>query len=101
MKNALKDFKSELFSLFKSLKKEITAETLVETGDGPKPGLEVTVGYRVNTETGEIEWDYQTGSNEYHGAAYFYHYWAVTTLFPRGNSNAAAQEIIDQMMVGE
>lgn len=98
MKNNIKEFRAELITLLKALKKEITSETLVETGDGPRPGIELTIGYRINKATNEIDWDYQTGSNEYSGAAYFYHYWAVTTLFPRTNCTVAAQEIIDQMV---
>jgi len=89
--------RKELESLFKSLKTLISGETLVETGDGYRKGLDVTVGFTVE-ESGEISWDYQTGDNSFSGAAYGHPHWATTTLFPRSNSQELAKEVLDQIL---
>jgi hypothetical protein len=97
MKNAIFAKKEEFTALFKSLKKQISAETLVETGDGDKPGIEVTIGWRYNPRTNEFDWDYQTGDNSYHGAAYSYQFWVTTTILRMSNSAALAQDVIDEI----
>jgi hypothetical protein len=59
-----------------------------------KEGLDLTVGYNPKSK----EWDYQTGDNSYHGAAYFYPFWGVTTVFPRSKSKDLARDIVNQIL---
>jgi hypothetical protein len=89
--------RKELESLFKSLKTLISEDTLVETGDGYRKGLDVTVGFTVE-DSGEISWDYQTGDNSFSGAAYGHPHWVTTTLFPQPNSQELAKEVLDQIL---
>ena len=97
MKTAIENERNSFVSLFKDLKKQINSETLVETGDGPKKGIEVTIGYRYLPKTDELEWAYQTGDNSYTGAAYGYQLWATTTVMFKSNSAEIAQEVMEEM----
>lgn len=94
---AIQDEHATFTRLFEDLKHEITSETLVETGDGDKPGIEVTIGWRYNPRTNEFDWDYQTGDNSYHGAAYSYQFWVTTTILRMSNSADLAQDVIDEI----
>lgn len=97
MKNAIFAEKEEFTALFKSLKKEINGETLVETGFGEKPGLEITIGFYFDEETQELDWNYQTGDNSYTGPVYSFKNWVTTTLFRNTNSANLAEEVCQEI----
>ena len=97
MKTAIENERNSFVSLFKDLKKQINSDTLVETGDGLKKGIEVTIGYRYLPKTDELEWSYQTGDNSSTGAAYDYQLWATTTVMFKSNSAELAQEVMEEM----
>lgn len=96
-KNAIQREKQSFVDFFKAIKKQIGSDTLVETGDGEKPGIEVTIGFRYDKESDELEWNYQTGDNSYMGAAYSFAHWATTTVMKRSNCNELANDICEQM----
>lgn len=91
----IKTLRQEFTEFFKSLKPSIGSDTLIETGDGPKPGLEITIGYDLSD--GEIAWNYQTGDNSYTGGAYSFRHWAVVTLMRRSNCADLAKEVCDEI----
>lgn len=96
-KNAIQREKKAFVDLLKSIKQQITSDTLVETGDGPKPGIEVTIGFQYNEGDDALKWDYQTGDNSYTGGAYGYSHWAITTVMKRSNCNDLADDIAEQI----
>lgn len=74
-------FRREVESLLKQLKKDFDS-----------PEVQVTIGAKF--QDNEFDWDYQTGNNEYSGAAYLYPHWGVTTLYKRSNCKDLAQDIV-------
>jgi hypothetical protein len=55
--------------------------------------LDLTVGFDPKSK----QWNYQTGDNSFHGSAYYYPVWGVTTIFPRSKSKDLARDIVDQI----
>ena len=92
--------KKHFANLFKSIKKQIDSDTVVETGDGYTKGIDVTIGFEFDEENG-LDWNYQTGDNSYTGGAYGFRNWATTTVCPRSNCIELAQDIVDQVLEAE
>ena len=83
----------EITGLLKAVKKTIRKD--YRASDEPednKPGICVTIG--ANT-TGE--WDFQTGSNEFHGGSYGYPFWGVISLYKNSNCRELAKDCIEQI----
>jgi hypothetical protein len=90
--------KEDFEKLFESLKREITEETLVETGDGLKKGIDVTLGFTYNEENEFLwDWDYQAGDNSFFGAAYGHPNWATVTVFPRSDCRDLVEDVLEQV----
>lgn len=89
--------RKDLYALFVSLKKQIGTDTLIETGDGDTPGIEVTIGCTFDFADGEISWSYQTGDNSYTGGAYGHPEWFTCSLMKRTNCRELANDIINEI----
>jgi hypothetical protein len=83
-----------------NLKSQITSEDLVETGDGLKSGLDVTIGYDFE-EVNNLEWNYQTGDNSFSGSAYLFPNWVTLTLFPNSNCSTLSSYAVDEIIENE
>lgn len=65
--------------------------------DDDTPGMQLTIGYSVETEDKNASWHYQTGDNSYTGGAYGHTHWAVVSLYRDTPPEDVVDEIIDQL----
>jgi hypothetical protein len=56
-------------------------------------GMELTIGWNPDTDG----WNYQTGDNSFHGAAYGYPIWSLATIDADTDCKSVAVELIDQL----
>jgi len=89
--------RKDLYELFVALKKDISADDFVGTGDGDVPGKEVTIGCTFDFDKATIDWAYQTGCNEYTGAAYGHPEWFTCSVMKRTNCKELANDIINEI----
>jgi hypothetical protein len=86
----------DLESLFVSLQSSID-DSLIETGDGDIPGVDVTIGCTFDFLNGEIDWGYQTGDNSYSGAAYFHPEWFTCSLMGDTDCRECARDLLREI----
>lgn len=89
--------RKEIYHLLVSLKKQISCDTIIETGDGDVQGLDVTIGCTFNFSDGEISWNYQTGDNSYTGGAYGHPEWFTCSLMKRSSCKEIATDLADEI----
>jgi hypothetical protein len=89
--------RKDLRKLFIALKKDIGPDTLIETGDGDVPGIEVTIGCTFDFNGASISWNYQTGDNSYTGGAYGHPEWFTCSVMKRTNCKELANDIINEI----
>lgn len=95
--HSIPTLRKDLYALFVAIKKDIGADTLIETGDGEVPGIEVTIGCTFDFDNGEIDWSYQTGDNSYTGGAYGHPEWFTCSVMKRTNCKELANDIINEI----
>ena len=78
---------AELYSVVRASKRQIEPDCLAYTEDDV-PGILLTIGI-----ADDGSWDYQLGCNEYHGAAYFFPHWVVTSVHRDSNCLELARAI--------
>lgn len=89
--------RKDLYSLFRGIKQDIGTDTLIETGDGDIPGIEVTIGCTFNFDDASISWNYQTGDNSYTGGAYGHPEWFTCSVMKCTNCRELANDIINEV----
>lgn len=60
------------------------------------PSIDLTIGWYPDDGV----WSYQTGDNSFHGSAYGYPVWAVTSVYRRQDSRVVARDLINQLDEG-
>jgi hypothetical protein len=80
----------ELYQVIRFVKQQIDNECRAHEED-EIPGILLTVGI---SEDGS--WDYQTGSNEYSGPAYFHPVWVVISVYRNSNCLDLARSVKDE-----
>jgi hypothetical protein len=90
----------DISELIRYIKSDIEDDMIDIFSDDNIPSIQITIASnRKDLLTGNknIEWDYQTGDNSYHGSCYFYDTWAVEWIYRRSNSRELAKNLIDQL----
>ena len=80
----------ELYSVVRAVKQQIDPDCRAYEEDDV-PGMLLTVGI-----ADDGSWDYQVGCNQYHGSAYFYPYWVVTSVHRDSNCRDIARYIKEE-----
>jgi hypothetical protein len=80
----------ELYSVVRAVKQQIDPDCRAYEED-EVPGMLLTVGI-----ADDNSWDYQVGCNQYHGSAYFYPYWVVTSVHRDSNCRDIARYIKEE-----
>lgn len=86
------EVRSDLVRLLKNLKKEIGDEYRASEED-TLPSMEITIASNEDLS----DWTYQTGDNSYTGSCYHYPHWGVGVLYRRSDTEALANELLDNL----
>ena len=83
---------AELYQVIRAVKQQIDADCRAHEDD-ETPGILITFGF-----SKEGDWAFQTGSNDYTGAAYHHPFWVVISVHLNSNCRDLARYVVKEFL---